>query len=76
MRLALLKPPHQSAVTEEEFRRVVLWLDCQSPELGAYTDVEAQKQGKLVWPTDDVDPRNPTAVERDRPWPAGAPFAK
>ena len=39
--------PHD-AVKDEEFRRVALWLDCQSPELGAYTDVAAQKgRGKL-----------------------------
>jgi hypothetical protein len=64
---ALLKPPHPDVLTGDEFRRVALWLDCQSPELGAYTEVEAQKRGQLVWPLDDVDPRNPTAVERDRP---------
>jgi hypothetical protein len=63
---ALLQPPHPKALTQEEFRRVALWLDCQSPELGGYTDVEAQKRGKLVWPTDDADLQNPTAVERDR----------
>ena len=50
----------------DEFRRVALWLDCQSPELGAYTEVEAQKRGQLVWPQDDVDPQNPTAVEYGR----------
>ncbi len=61
----LLKPPHLNVVTEEEFRRVVLWLDCQSPELGCYADVDAQKHGKLVWPADDVDRQNPTAVERN-----------
>ncbi len=61
---ALLKPPHTGAVTDEEFRRVALWLDCQSPQLGAYTDVEAQKRGELVWPGDDADPQNPTAAER------------
>jgi hypothetical protein len=60
---ALLRPPHKDAVTDEEFRRVVLWLDCQSPELGAYTDVEQQKRGKLVWPSDDVDPQNAMAIE-------------
>jgi hypothetical protein len=62
----LLKPPHLNALTEEEFRRVALWMDCQSPELGSYSDVDAQKRGELIWPTDDVDPQNPTAVERDR----------
>lgn len=60
---ALLKLPHSEALTDEEFRRVALWLDCQSPELGCYADVEAQKRGELVWPADDVDRRNPTAVE-------------
>ena len=64
---ALLKPPHTDVLTSDEFRRVILWLDCQSPELGAYTEVGAQKRGQLVWPLDDVDPDNPTAIERDRP---------
>jgi hypothetical protein len=61
---ALLRPPHSDVVTEDEFRRVALGLDCQSPELGAYNDVGAQKRVKLVWLGDDVDPQNATAVER------------
>jgi hypothetical protein len=64
---AFLKPPHRDALSADEFRRVVLWLDCQSPELGTYTSVEAQKRGQLVWPTEDADLHNATAVERDRP---------
>jgi hypothetical protein len=63
---ALLKPHHRNVMTDEEFRRVALWLDCQSPELGAYTGVEAQKRGQLVWPP-DVNPRNPTAAELTGP---------
>lgn len=64
---ALLKPPHPEALAGDEFRRVALWLDCQSPELGTYTEVETQRRAQLVWPSEDMDPRNPTAVERDRP---------
>jgi len=55
---ALLSKPHQEALTPEEFRRVVLWLDCNSNELGAYENVEAQRRGELVWPKLDVDPED------------------
>lgn len=51
---ALLSDTHQEALTPEEFRRVVLWLDCNSNELGAYDNVEAQRRGELVWPKLDV----------------------
>jgi hypothetical protein len=40
-------------LSDEELHRVTLWLDLNSNELGAYHDVEAQKEGKLVWPALD-----------------------
>lgn len=53
----------------EELKKITLWLDCNSNELGAYTKVADQKSGKLVWPKIDCDPQNPTGVEHDRPQP-------
>jgi len=58
---------HDVKLTKEELSRIILWLDCNSNELGAYTKVSDQKSGKLVWPELDYDPENPTGVENDRP---------
>jgi hypothetical protein len=55
---ALLKNHRGKRITEEEFHRVCLWLDLNSPRLGAFNDVTNQEQGKLVWPDLDVDPDN------------------
>lgn len=54
-------------LTNEELRRITLWLDCNSNELGAYTKVADQKSGKLVWAELDCDIANPTGIEKDRP---------
>ena len=61
---ALLNPTHQKAmkegkITVDDFRRIVLWLDCNSAELGAYQGADQQREGKIVWPMIDVDPQNP-----------------
>ncbi|MDY0031192.1 MAG: hypothetical protein RBT84_04540 [FCB group bacterium] len=40
-------------LTEEEFHRVTLWLDCNSEFYGAYENPEAQARGELVWPSLD-----------------------
>ena len=50
-------------LTKAELRRITLWLDCNSNELGAYNNVDAQRRGELVWPVFDVDPANPQGVE-------------
>ncbi len=55
------------SLSQDELRRITLWLDCNSNELGAYTKVSDQQSGKLVWPELDCDPVNPTGVESDRP---------
>ena len=60
---------HDVALTDEEKRRIVVWLDCNSNELGAYTRVNDQRAGKLVWPKLDIDTANPSSVELDRPLP-------
>jgi hypothetical protein len=54
-------------LTDAEKRRITLWLDCNSNELGAYTKTDEQRQGKLVWPELDCDPKDPLGVETDRP---------
>lgn len=61
---ALLKSHRGQRITEDEFRRVCLWLDLNSPRLGAYNDVSQQERGELVWPNLDVDPDNVTGVEQ------------
>jgi hypothetical protein len=50
-------------LTEDERRRIILWLDLNSNELGAYTKVAEQRSGAIVWPEFDVDPLNPLGVE-------------
>jgi hypothetical protein len=60
---ALLKNHRAGRITEEEYRRVCLWLDLNSPRLGAFNDAAKQEQGELVWPDLDVDPGNITGVE-------------
>jgi hypothetical protein len=63
---ALLKK-HLDRLKPEEFRRVVVWLDCASPEYGTWFDQQAQREGQVVWHPLEVDPANPLGVERDRP---------
>jgi hypothetical protein len=50
-------------LSAEELRRITLWLDMNSNELGAYTRVDDQRQGQVVWPELDVDPDNPLGIE-------------
>jgi len=72
---ALLTANHKARLaagkfTKEDMRRVTLWLDCNSNELGSVLDTGAQKRGQKVWPTEihwevnDVDSLNPTGVEK------------
>jgi len=65
---ALLKT-HMERIKPEEFRRVVVWLDCNSALYGTYFDLPAQAEGKVVWHPLEVDPANPLGVEHDRPLP-------
>jgi hypothetical protein len=50
-------------IKAEDLRKVTLWLDGNSDELGAFNNQADQKAGKVVWPDLDVDPTNPTGVE-------------
>jgi hypothetical protein len=72
MGTALLKSHRGKRITENEFRRVCLWLDLNSPRLGAFNDVAKQERGELVWPALDVDPDNVTGIERSVKKPSGA----
>lgn len=38
---------------EEDYRRIIVWLDANSDFLGGYENVEAQRRGEIVWPTLD-----------------------
>jgi hypothetical protein len=58
---------HQERVTEEDRRKIYLWIDANTMEMGAFYNHAAQKAGEVVWPLIDVDPTNPIGVERDRP---------
>lgn len=50
--LKYLGPEHYGVqLPEEDFQRIVLWLDCNSEFLGAYQEPEAQLRGQLVWPS-------------------------
>jgi hypothetical protein len=60
-------------LTADELKRITLWLDLNSNEIGWIGDdldqIEAQKRGEDVWPPIDVDPSNPTGVEGGVPLP-------
>ncbi len=64
MGLALMDEDHRGKVSLEDFRRVMLWLDNNSPLYGACHSTAAQDTGQLVWPKLDVDPQNPQGLER------------
>jgi hypothetical protein len=65
---AMLNDTHLAAMnrgdySREDMRRIALWLDLNSNELGAYHNADAQYRGELVWPLLDVDPDDPLGVE-------------
>ena len=69
----LLGKRHQGYLQEgrfakADFRRICLWLDLNSMELGsssvAPADQAAQRAGRIVWPKLDFDPANPQRIER------------
>jgi hypothetical protein len=57
-------------LSKDELRRLTLWLDLNSNEIGWIgndrSQIAAQKRGVPVWPPIDMDPDNPTGVEIDR----------
>ncbi|MGB2823461.1 MAG: hypothetical protein WBF17_20945, partial [Phycisphaerae bacterium] len=42
---------HGVKLTDEEFHRLTLWLDCNSEFLGAYENTDAQARGEIVHPS-------------------------
>jgi hypothetical protein len=38
-------------LTDEELRRITLWMDLNSPFLGTFDDPRAEAEGKLVMPS-------------------------
>lgn len=56
-------------VSEEDFRRVIMWIDLNSNELGASVDEDKQRAGQVVWPRIDVDQDNVIPVEDHLPDP-------
>ncbi len=66
------RPEHKDVkLTDDEWRRLTLWLDLNSNEIGWIGNdrsvVQAQKRGEASWPPVDVDPANPTGVETGFP---------
>jgi hypothetical protein len=55
------------SLSQEELRRITLWLDANSLEMPSFSldnDTQANaRRGELVWPILDVDPANPLGVE-------------
>jgi len=69
---ALAQPQHKDLeLTPDERRRITLWLDLNSNEIGWVgndpSQIAAQKQGQAIWPPVDIDPSNPTGVENHVP---------
>jgi hypothetical protein len=60
-------------LTDDDMRRMTLWLDLNSNFIGWIGEdmsrIEAQRRGEDVWSPIDVDPANPTGVEKHRPLP-------
>lgn len=58
---------HCAKLTDAERHLIHLWLDCNSLRIGAFREEERQWRGELVWPSLDVDSRNPQGLERLEP---------
>ncbi len=60
---------HRNKASEEDIRKVTLWLDLNSHEYGSYgkENHERERQGELIWPKYDATPQNPQGLELDRP---------
>ena len=72
MRSLTTKPYHQDLqLSSDEWRRITLWLDLNSNEIGWIGNdrgqIAAQKAGTALWPPVDVELANPTGVETEFP---------
>ena len=65
----LVRKYKSGSISEEDFHRIVMWIDLNSNELGWDHDVEAQQAGQVVWPEIDVDQANVLGTEPWRPAP-------
>ncbi len=55
---------HRDRITEEEFRRVAVWVDANSMNMSACHDFEKQMEGEVVWPMLGFNtPENPQALD-------------
>ncbi len=69
MKTLTTKPQHKDLdLTSDQWRRITLWLDLNSNEIGWIgndrSQIAAQKAGIALWPPVDVDPLHPTGVEK------------
>lgn len=55
----LVNGHHDVKLTQEELRRITLWLDCNSNFYGAYRDKEKQARGEVVAPLVGLPPWTP-----------------
>ncbi|MFV1967819.1 MAG: hypothetical protein ACC628_20505 [Pirellulaceae bacterium] len=67
-------PEHKDLkLSDDQWRRLTLWLDLNSNEIGWIgndkSQIADQKNGVAIWPPVDVDPSHPTGVEKDFPLP-------
>jgi len=46
-------------LTDEEFRAIMLWIDCNTNFYGAYKETEEQAKGKLIKPEFGLPPHIP-----------------
>ena len=74
MKILRTLPQHENLeLTSDQWRRITLWLDLNSNEIGWIgndrSQIAAQKSGVAIWPPVDVDPSHPTGVENDFPLP-------
>ena len=68
---AMVNPTHQAArkagvISPEDFRRIVLWLDCNSARFGTVYSrklVAAQMRGEITFPAVDFQPWDPLGLE-------------
>ena len=65
-------PQHKDVkLSPDELRRITLWLDLNSNEIGWIgndrNQIATQKRGEALWPPVDVNQGNPTGVEMDFP---------
>ena len=72
MKALRTKPQHKNVkLSDDERRRLTLWLDLNSNEIcwigNDRSQIAAQKKGQALWPPIDVDRQDPIGVEKDVP---------